>query len=75
MNGWIRRLLHRTSGLIRSTSQDGCGGDSELNVGDSRSRARRVSRHPADNDSFSKIKFKIPPFNVKYDPAAYLDWE
>jgi hypothetical protein len=24
---------------------------------------------------FSKIKFKIRPFNGKYDPAAYLDWE
>jgi hypothetical protein len=27
------------------------------------------------NDSFSRIKFKIPPFNGKYDPAAYFDWE
>jgi hypothetical protein len=34
-----------------------------------------VPRRPAGNDSFSKIKFKIPPFNSKYDPAAYLDWE
>ena len=50
------------------------GGDSEQDVGDSRGRARRVPRRPG-NDSFSKIKFKIPPFNGKYDPAAYLDWE
>jgi hypothetical protein len=27
------------------------------------------------NDPFAKIKFKIPSFNGKYDPAAYLDWE
>jgi hypothetical protein len=50
------------------------GGDSEQDAGDSRGRARRVVRHPG-NDSFFKIKFKIPPFNGKYDPAAYLDWE
>jgi hypothetical protein len=51
------------------------GGDSEWDAGDSRGCARRVPRHPAGNDSFSKIKFKIPPFNGKYDHAAYLDWE
>ena len=50
------------------------GGDSEQDAGDSRGRARRVP-HRLGNDSFSKIKFKIPPFNGKYDPAAYLDWE
>jgi hypothetical protein len=33
-----------------------------------------VVRHPP-NDSFAKIKFKIPSFNGKYDPTAYLDWE
>jgi hypothetical protein len=27
------------------------------------------------NDSFVKLKFKIPPYNGKYDPTAYLDWE
>jgi hypothetical protein len=51
------------------------GGDSKQDVGDSHGRARRVPRHPTGNDSFSKIKFKIPPFNGKYDSAAYLDWE
>jgi hypothetical protein len=51
------------------------GGDSELDVGDGRGRARCVPQAPAGNDSFSKIKFKIPPFNGKYDPHAYLDWE
>ena len=50
------------------------GGDTELDDGDRRGRARRIPRHPG-NDSFAKIKFRIPPFNGKYDPAAYLDWE
>jgi transposase InsO family protein len=50
------------------------GGDTEQDDGPRHGRARRVVRHPP-NDSFAKIKFKIPPFNGKYDPAAYLDWE
>jgi hypothetical protein len=53
------------------------GGDTKQDDGDAgnrRDRARRVVRPPA-NDSFAKIKFKIPSFNGKYDPAAYLDWE
>jgi hypothetical protein len=49
-------------------------GDTEQDDGDRRGRARRVVRH-RPNDSFAKIKFKIPSFNGKYDPAAYLDWE
>ena len=28
-----------------------------------------------NNDSFSKTKFKIPPFSGSADPKAYLDWE
>jgi hypothetical protein len=50
-------------------------GDDEQEDADSRGKARRVPRRPAGNDPFSKIKFKIPPFNGKYDPTAYLDWE
>jgi hypothetical protein len=53
----------------------GCVGDDEQEDADRRGKARRVPRCPAGNDSFSKIKFKIPHFNGKYDPAAYLDWE
>ena len=30
---------------------------------------------PNNTDSFSKIKFKIPPFDGKYDPDAYISWE
>jgi hypothetical protein len=48
------------------------GGDTEQEDGDRRGRACRVVRHPP-NDLFAKIKFKIPSFNGKYDPAAYLD--
>jgi hypothetical protein len=50
------------------------GGDMEQEDGDRRGCARRVVRRPS-NDSFAKIKFKIPSFNGKYDPATYLDWE
>jgi hypothetical protein len=27
------------------------------------------------NDSYSTLPFTIPPYNGKYDPAAYIDWE
>ena len=53
------------------------GGDTELDDGDTtnrHSRAHRVVRPPT-YDSFTKIKFKIPSFNSKYDPASCLDWE
>ena len=50
------------------------GGDTKQEDGDRRGRARRMVRRPS-NDSFAKIKFKIPSFSGKYDPAAYLDWE
>jgi hypothetical protein len=50
-------------------------GDEEKEDADRWGKARYVPRRPASNNSFSKIKFKIPPFNGKYDPAAYLDWE
>ncbi|XP_072148509.1 uncharacterized protein [Setaria viridis] len=35
---------------------------------------RRREVHNND-DAFSKIKFKIPPFDGKYDPDAYITWE
>jgi hypothetical protein len=28
-----------------------------------------------NDDAFGKIKFKIPPFDGKYDPDAYITWE
>jgi hypothetical protein len=35
---------------------------------------RRCEVHGND-DAFSKVKFKIPPFDGKYDPDAYIIWE
>jgi uncharacterized membrane protein YccC len=64
-------ILARLDALTTKMEQD-YGGDTEQDDGDRRGRARRVVRHPP-NDSFSKIKFKIPSFNGKYDNAAYLD--
>jgi hypothetical protein len=61
--------------VVTDLVAQGCMGDDEQEDADRRSKARRVPRRPAGNDSFSKIKFKISPFNGKYDPAAYLDWE
>jgi hypothetical protein len=66
-------ILAHLDALTTKMEQD-YGGDTEQDDGDRRGRARRVVRHPP-NDLFSKIKFKIPPFNGEYDPAAYLDWE
>jgi hypothetical protein len=58
--------------VVTDLVAQGCAGDDEEDA-DRRGKARRVPCCPAGNDSFSKIKFKIPPFNCKYDPAAYLD--
>jgi hypothetical protein len=61
--------------VVTDLVAQGCVGDDEREDFDHRGKARRVPRRPIGNDSFSKIKFKIPPFNGKYDLAAYLDWE
>jgi hypothetical protein len=61
--------------VVTNLVAQGCVGDDEQEDADRRGKARRVPRCPAGNDSFSKIKFKIPPFYGKYDPATYLDWE
>jgi hypothetical protein len=66
-------ILARLDALTTKMEQD-YGGDTVQDDGDRRGRARRVVRHPP-NDSFAKIKFKIPSFNGKYDPAACLDWK
>jgi hypothetical protein len=58
--------------VVTDLVAQGCAGDDEEDA-DRRGKARRVPRCPAGNDSFSKIKFKIPPFNCKYDHVAYLD--
>jgi hypothetical protein len=65
--------LDALNAVVTDLVSQGCAGDDEQEDADRRGKARRVPRHPAGNDFFSKIKFKIPPFNGKYDPAAYLD--
>jgi hypothetical protein len=60
--------------VVTDLVAQGCVGDDEPEDADRRGKARRVPRR-SGNDSFSKIKFKIPSFSGKYDPAAYLDWE
>jgi hypothetical protein len=71
----IMSRLDALNTVVTDLVAQGCVGDDEKEDADRRSKARRIPRHPAGTDSFSKIKFKIPPFNGKYDPAAYLDWE
>jgi hypothetical protein len=66
-------ILARLDALTTKMEQD-YGGDTKQDDGDRRGRARHVVRHPP-NDLFAKIKFKIPSFNGKYDPDAYLNWE
>jgi hypothetical protein len=61
--------------VVTDLVAQGCVANDEQEDADRRGKARRVPRRPAGNDSFSKIKFEIPPFNGKYDPSAYLDWE
>jgi hypothetical protein len=46
----------------------------EMNAGDFSGRVRRACIH-GGNDSFAKLPFTLPPYNGKYDPAVYLDWE
>jgi hypothetical protein len=58
--------------------------DSELDDHDGR-RLVQHNRHGRDgrqqrevrnnDDAFHKLKFKIPPFDGKYDPDAYISWE
>jgi hypothetical protein len=46
----------------------------EVDAGDLHGHARCASIR-GGNDSFSTLPFTIPPYNGKYDPAAYIDWE
>jgi transposase InsO family protein len=58
--------------------------DTELDDQDARLR-RRLRRNTEgmnrrrevrnNDDVFGKVKFKIPPFDGKYDPDAYITWE
>jgi hypothetical protein len=46
----------------------------EVDVGNLHGHARCASIR-GGNDSFSTLPFTIPPYNGKYDPTAYIDWE
>jgi hypothetical protein len=46
----------------------------EVDAGDLHGHAHCASIR-GGNDSFSTLPFKIPPYNGKYDPAAYINWE
>jgi hypothetical protein len=48
--------------------------EKEMNVADFSGRARCACNH-GGHDSLSTLPFRIPPYNGKYDPAAYIDWE
>jgi hypothetical protein len=74
LNAIVSRL-DALNTVVTDLVAQGCVGNDEQEDADRRSKARRVPRRPTGNDSFSKIKFEIPPFNGKYDPGAYLDWE
>jgi hypothetical protein len=46
----------------------------EVDAGDLHGHARCASIR-GGNDSFSTLPFTIPPYNGKYYPVAYIDWE
>jgi hypothetical protein len=46
----------------------------ELKAGDLHGHARCAPIR-GGNDSYSTPPFTIPPYNGKYDPAIYIDWE
>jgi hypothetical protein len=58
--------------VVTNLVAHGCVGHDEQEDADRWGKARRGPRHTAGNDSFSKIKFKIAPFNGKYDPLHIL---
>jgi hypothetical protein len=63
---------------------DDYSADSELDDHDARHPVQH-NRHGRDghrrrevrnnDDAFHELKFKIPPFDDKYDPDAYISWE
>jgi hypothetical protein len=74
----LSRLALSPNGPKRD-SADSKHGDREAHIHRRLHRNREGLNHRRDvrnnNDAFGKIKFKIPPFNGKYDPDAYITWE
>jgi hypothetical protein len=77
----------KTRSTKRERVEDNCNDDYTVDTehDDHDTRDRRRLRHnrrgmgghrrcevPNNNDAFSKIKFKIPPFVGKYDPDAHF---
>ena len=74
-------MQHRprsTLGLAHNPPREGSGEEALSGGGHHNRRGMGGHRRrevPNNNDAFSKIKFKIPPFDGKYDPDAYISWE
>jgi hypothetical protein len=52
--------------------QDACRPVQHIRHGRDGHRRREVRNN---DDAFHELKFKIPPFDGKYDPDAYISWE
>jgi hypothetical protein len=74
----IPRACRREGALVREEVNNYYGneyGEEESFVGSRRRNGRgRRDRNQGD-DSFSGIKMKVPSFQGKSDPEAYLEWE
>jgi hypothetical protein len=84
----LRRFdeLHTKTNEQRDDWEDEYIADTEQDEQDARHRRRLRTNHRGmggfhrrevrnNDDAFSKIKFKIPPFDGIYDPDAYITWE
>jgi hypothetical protein len=84
INNSLAALLRRFDDEQVDHNWDEYSTDSELDDHDTR-RPVQHNRHGRDghrrrevcnnDDAFHKLKFKIPPFNGKYNPDAYISWE
>ena len=73
-----RERLSRRGVCVEEDKYDGNGfedeNDHDSAVGDRRYGGRHRDRNREDNN-FGNIKMKIPSFQGKNDPEAYLEWE
>jgi hypothetical protein len=84
INNSLAALLRRFDDEQVDHNWDEYSTDSELDDHDTR-RPVQHNHHGRDghrrrevcnnDDAFHKLKFKIPPFNGKYNPDAYISWE
>jgi hypothetical protein len=84
----LRRFdeLHAKTNEQRDDREDEYIVDTEQDERDAHHRRRLRTNHRGigvfcrrevhnNDDAFSKIKFKIPPFDGTYDPDAYITWK